>query len=99
MTDSIVGEIIWVDSFGNLITNIDESILPDVEAGKLGVAIGRHHIAGINRCYAERPAGELLAVIGSSGQLEIAVNQGNAARELDVSMAAQVQVTATNHIG
>ncbi len=99
MTDSIVGEIIWVDSFGNLITNIDESILPDAETANLSVTIGRHHIAGINRFYAERPAGELLAVIGSSGQLEIAVNQGNAARELDVSMPAQVQVTATNHIG
>ncbi len=66
------------DSFGNLITNIDASLLPEVGRQRLIVELGTQRIKGISRFYGEKPAGELLALFGSSGRLEIAVCQGHA---------------------
>ena len=61
------------DSFGNLITNIDVSLLPTTGREKLVVELGEQRILGVSRYYGEKTAGELLALIGSSGHLEIAV--------------------------
>lgn len=94
MADGIEGEIIYVDSFGNLITNIDERLLEQMlpvepaARNQVIVEAGSHRIEGIVRSYAERPAGALLALVGSSGRLEIAVNQGNAAELLQYPAAA-----------
>ena len=63
---------------------------------ELHVTIGQAHIAGIDQFYAQQQTGNLLALIGSSGQLEIAVNQGNAAQELSVSAGNPIQVTLTS---
>lgn len=79
--DGVEGEVIRVDSFGNLITNIEQGMLPDEPAARNRaiVEVGSHRIAGIALSYAEHSVGALLAVVGSSGRLEIAVNQGSAA--------------------
>ena len=92
ITGGVAGEVIREDSFGNLITNIDESLIPDESRKRLTVQIGPHSIQGIRRCYGERQPDELLTVIGSSGQLEIAVNRGSAAELLSLSTGAEVQV-------
>lgn len=63
-----------------------------VAAGKAAVRIGAHQFDRISRTYDEVPRGELLALVGSSGYLEIAANQGNAAERLDVVMGDPVEV-------
>lgn len=81
------GEVIAVDGFGNLITNLDEESLARVSAGKdpsaLSVEIGESFIQGLSSSYRAVPEGGLLAIIGSRGYLEISVNQGDAGRHLN----------------
>jgi S-adenosylmethionine hydrolase len=76
--NQIRGRIIRTDSFGNLITNIEASLLPEATRHRLIVELGTQRIAGLSHCYGDKPPGELLAFIGSSGRLEIAVSQGHA---------------------
>jgi hypothetical protein len=76
--DAIHGRIVRTDSFGNLITNIDAFLLPEAARERVVVELGTQRIKGISRFYGEKSAGELLALFGSSGRLEIAVCQGHA---------------------
>ncbi|MEW6145085.1 MAG: SAM-dependent chlorinase/fluorinase [Thermodesulfobacteriota bacterium] len=75
--NEISGEVLYADSFGNLITNIPGKA---VGTGSR-IYAGRHGIDGVSGAYGEAEKGELVAIIGSSGLLEISVNQGSA-REL-----------------
>lgn len=72
----IRGEIIHVDRFGNLVTNIHESMLGNVEPHI--VRVGRHRMRGLHRTYAEVNPGMPVVLVGSTGHIEIAVNGGNA---------------------
>lgn len=77
------GEIIYVDRFGNLITNVDaEKIASFRKGSEVELRIGRKLISGLRKTFAEVRKGEALMYIGSSGYLEIAINGGNAADEL-----------------
>jgi len=79
----VAGEVIYVDSFGNLITNIPGEL---VSSGSV-ICIDDIVIESVSACYSERSNGELLAVIGSSGFLELSVNKGRAADVIDSSNA------------
>ena len=85
--DALRGHVIHVDRFGNLVTTIDGGALPE-----RGIEVRGHLIAGLSRSYADAP--EVLAVIGSHGNLEIAVRNGNAARELGAAVGDEVVVAA-----
>jgi len=86
---SLRGEVLHIDAFGNLITNIRKDDLPE---GALRVEIAGHSIEKLGRSYA---AGRgLLALVGSSGYLEIAVKNKSAARLLGVKVGEPVLVTA-----
>ncbi|HEU4344364.1 MAG TPA: SAM-dependent chlorinase/fluorinase [Candidatus Binatia bacterium] len=74
----IEGEILYIDGFGNLFTNIRESELVALPNKNLIVRVGALVIDGIARNYSERKPGDYLALINSWGLLEIAINQGNA---------------------
>jgi len=86
---SIIGRVIHIDSFGNLITDIKNDNLPK---GKPAVTIevGNQLISGLSRTYAE--GSELLALIGSDGYLEIAVKEGNASALLDAKVGDEVRI-------
>ena len=71
--DEIRGHIVRTDSFGNLITNIDASLIPEAVGDQVAVEFGMQRIDGISRFYGEKDAGDLLALFGSSGRLEIAI--------------------------
>jgi hypothetical protein len=47
-------------------------------------------VTGIRRIYGEAQAGDLMALVGSGGYLEIAINQGNAAQFLNIASGTQV---------
>jgi S-adenosyl-L-methionine hydrolase (adenosine-forming) len=85
------GEVLSVDRFGNLITNVDQATLGKL-SGVVTVQIGRHVIPRMVATYAEAKAGELCALVGSSNRLEIAVNGGSAAATLGQGRGAVVQL-------
>jgi len=91
--DALEGRVLWADAFGNLITNIDDQQLPAPGRENLSVEVAGHRITGVHHFYAEAPEGELLALVGSSGRLEIAVCQGSALETLNCSESPQVRVT------
>ena len=83
--NTILGKVIYVDRFGNIITNITEDILPkDIEFNKkIRLSIGKNCIEiPFIKSYGFVKKGEILATIGSSNFLEIGINQGNAAKKL-----------------
>jgi len=76
----LTAEIIYVDSFGNLITNVNEEIFDRMKIGKgkVSITMGRRRINGICSSYSDVGDNEALAIFGSSGYLEISVNRGSA---------------------
>ncbi len=76
---TILGQVIRVDRFGNLITNIGRDLLePFPEAGQPIIRVGDLIIEGISKTYSEVGEGGMLALIGSSDRLEISANLGRA---------------------
>lgn len=80
----LVGRIIRRDHFGNLITNIDRNHLQNFLGQDTAVIrIDDKQINGLANTYSDIAKGRLLALIGSSGTVEIAVNGGRASEYLD----------------
>jgi len=72
------GEGIWVDSFGNLITNISQGYLEVfAQDGLIEIEIKGERIKGLKRSYEEGKAGEVIALWGSAGLLEICLKERN----------------------
>jgi hypothetical protein len=93
VASGIVGCVLSIDSFGNVITNIDRRVLDSAGLCGVGrVTCGGRSIADFVRTYAERPPGTAVALIGSSGLLEIAVVGGHAARWLPARVGAEIVV-------
>src|SRR5262249_56399696 len=76
-----VGEVIFRDGFGNLITNVNADRLAEAAAASWIIEMGGERIEGIVRTYGDRPAGSLIALFGSSGWAGIAVVHGGAGRQ------------------
>ena len=92
--DSIEGDVLRIDRFGNLITNIDRAAFEKFAAGgPLTIHVGEHQIARVVSTYADAAAGELSALFGSSDHLEFALNGGSASDTLDVGRGAPVRVS------
>jgi S-adenosyl-L-methionine hydrolase (adenosine-forming) len=93
--DKLIGKILYVDSFGNLITNIPSDILPkDIEQKTLTVVSGEkrwEHVPFVSS-YGFVKQGDILLAVGSTHFLEISVNQGNAAQTLGLQEDADVQL-------
>jgi S-adenosylmethionine hydrolase len=90
--DRVAGVVAFVDHFGNLITNIPAASLPAVRRDAQ-VTVAGHAVPGWVRTYGEAEPGAPVALVSSSGHLEIAVNHGNAARVLGVGPGAEVVVS------
>jgi len=91
---SVVGEVLYHDSFGNLVTNIREDQLPGEPAGLLVEVAGRV-VRGLAQNYTQHQGG-LLALIGSTGLLEIAQPGGSAHQALGGDFGTRVRVTAAD---
>jgi len=85
------GEVIHVDRFGNLITNIKARLLEGRSIETIG--IGGKRLKGMVRSYFDIPKEKIGALVGSSGFLEIATNQGNAQRLLKAKTGTSVKIT------
>ena len=89
---ALKGVVLRVDAFGNLMTNFTAEDLPAATTadGKLRLEIAGKRVERFVRTFALGPADEPVALIGSSGFLEIAMNKGNAARKLGAGRGSEV---------
>ncbi|MFM8635781.1 MAG: S-adenosyl-l-methionine hydroxide adenosyltransferase family protein [Planctomycetia bacterium] len=71
------GEVIHVDAFGNLVTNLPTSLLPRLERYGM-MHVGPHAITTVVRAYGDAAPGTAVALVGSQGFLEVAVVEGRA---------------------
>jgi len=89
----IEGEVVEVDSFGNLITNITAEQLADVPRDEsVRVRCDDHETIGIFNAYAEQPPMTLVAVVGSGDKLELAIVDDSAKIMLGVGVGTAVTV-------
>jgi S-adenosyl-L-methionine hydrolase (adenosine-forming) len=87
----IRGEVISIDDFGNLVTNLPASLLPRLQtAGRL--CVGPHVIATIVRTYGEAAPGTAVALVGSQGFIEAAVVEGRADERLNARLGTPVAI-------
>ncbi|MGM0428455.1 MAG: SAM hydrolase/SAM-dependent halogenase family protein, partial [Thermodesulfobacteriota bacterium] len=83
--DTLTGHVTTIDHFGNLITDIGEDALTEFLRGRRPlINLGELSIRTLHQQYADVPPGHPLALVSSSGYLEIAVNQGRADHDLGV---------------
>jgi S-adenosyl-L-methionine hydrolase (adenosine-forming) len=87
---TLVGHVVIIDSFGNVITDVRAEDLP--QGGELRIEIGKYSVTGLKRTYAE--GNGIIALIGSSGYLEIAVPGGDAAAVTGLRPFDQIKIRA-----
>lgn len=88
--DAFEGTILKVDRFGNLITNFHIDQFPEVRTRPIEIRVGLERIHRLALTFAEAQMGELFAIEGSSGFLEIASNQASAAALVGCGSGAPV---------
>jgi len=89
----IEGEVLYVDTFGNLLTNIEGRLLSSLDAKarkSLAVTVAGKRVGPLCEAYSEVPQGSTLAIIGSLGYLEISANQASARQILGAGVGARV---------
>jgi S-adenosylmethionine hydrolase len=87
-----MGAILKIDRFGNVVTNLHHRDFETLETSKFELTCGLERIQLLRTNYASAPFGEPFAIWGSSGYLEVSVNQGNAARQLGVGSGAPIEI-------
>ncbi len=86
---TVVGHILHIDNFGNLITDVKSDDLPPTKEA-ITIDVGNHLIHGLSRTYADDTG--LLALIGSSGYLEVSLKGGSACAFLDAQVGSEVKI-------
>jgi hypothetical protein len=91
--DGIRGEVVLVDHFGNLVSNIDRRLFEQFRHdGAVRIAVDGHSVERLVATYAEAPAGTVCALFGSSEHLEFSVNGGSAADLLHLGRGAAIRI-------
>jgi S-adenosylmethionine hydrolase len=94
--DQIVGEVVRVDHFGNLVTNVDRAVFERFAAGDgVSITTGTHVIDRVVATYADVPSGMTCALFSSCGHLEVAVNGSGASLRLGLGCGAPVTISRT----
>lgn len=88
-SQKLVGEIIHIDNFGNLVTNVTRVELQDRKISR--IKVNTKSIQDLSRTFSDVKPGEPVAYLGSSDYLEIGINQGNAAIKLKAKIADKVE--------
>jgi S-adenosylmethionine hydrolase len=89
--EKLVGEVLYVDSFGNIITNISQEKRPQTKAAHVEIQDCSFQVT-FGRTYADTKPKEAVALIGSHGFLEIALNQASAAEKFHAVAGDRVVV-------
>ena len=92
--DRITGQVLRVDRFGNLVTNIERKTFERIaHAGAVQIDAGPHRVGRLVATYADIASDEACALFGSTDHLEIAVNAASAVERLGLDRGASVVVT------
>jgi S-adenosyl-L-methionine hydrolase (adenosine-forming) len=84
---AVIGEIVYVDRFGTLVTNLTTELVPPYAV----LVVDDLDIGPLRRTFGDVPTGGLLAYVGSGGAIEIAVRDGSAARRLGVGVGGKIR--------
>ena len=88
---AVRGEVVHVDAFGNLVTNLPAAFLPRLlAAGR--ILVGGRAVTRVVRTYGEAPPGSLVALVGSQDALEVAVVEGSAGDRLAAAVGTPVTI-------
>lgn len=94
----LTGEIVYVDRYGNLISNIAPLQLKEVQgvarksAGDLTIRLAGATIQGLVRCYADGDAAAPRALVNSNGQVEVFIKEGSAAEALKCGRGQKIEI-------
>jgi S-adenosylmethionine hydrolase len=83
----VVGQVVYVDRFGTLVTNLPPDLVPPYAV----VEVEGLEVGSLRRTFGDVPTGGLVAYVGSGGQVEIAVRDGSAARRLGMGVGGRVR--------
>ena len=98
LDDTIFGSVLYIDGFGNIITNITTDDVKDRfhDGQDMTVQIGTKTLKlSFVRTYGMVEKNSLIALVGSNGYLEISKNQGNASKDIQVKIGDAVQVRSS----
>jgi hypothetical protein len=84
---TVVGEVIYIDRFGTLVTNLTAEEVPPYAR----VVVEDVDLGPLRTTFGDVPTGGLLAFLGSGGEVEIAVRDGSAARRLGLGVGGRVR--------
>ncbi len=91
--DVLKGHVIYIDQYENLVTNISEKLFNETRQNrKFTIVFRSYEIKKISESYTDVAPGEILALFGSNGNLEIAMNQGNAAGLLGLDYKDMIRI-------
>ncbi len=93
--DLIKGMVIYIDHYGNVLTNVTQSMMQEIGQGRpftLYFRGGDYNISKIHRYYHDVPEGERVALYNSSGFIEIAINKGNANKLFGIKQGDPIRI-------
>ena len=92
--NTLRGEVVYIDHFGNAISNLPASAFPPaiLEKGLLATTYGGHTLP-LHHCYDDVPCGQPLTILGSSGLLELCLNGGNFAGQTGIGVGSTIDAT------
>jgi S-adenosylmethionine hydrolase len=90
---TVTGQVLRIDRFGNLVTNIDRRSFERVADRPLDIRIGGHAVTRVVTTYADASPGEVCALFGSTDHLEVSTNGGSAADALSVGRGVLVTIS------
>ena len=85
----IIGNVIYIDKFGNLITNIHQSLISNKN---ISIKFKKIVINNLSNSYTDVKINEPLAIIGSSGYLEVSIRNGDACKNFNISIKDPIEV-------
>jgi S-adenosylmethionine hydrolase len=83
------GSVVYIDHFGNAVTNVHAELLSESKVAK--VVVAEQDLGPVRQTYTDVLEGQALALIGSSGMLEIAVRNGSATQRLGIRVGDVVK--------
>jgi S-adenosylmethionine hydrolase len=84
---SVVGQVVYVDRFGTLVTNLTPDLVPSYAV----IEVEGLEVGPLRRTFGDVPSGGLVAYVGSDGQVEVAVRDGSAARRLGMGVGGRIR--------
>lgn len=87
MADMIRGTVVYIDSYGNVMTNISRQLFNEIGKGReFIIEFARYEISKMSKAYQDVPEGEILALFNATGHLEIAMNSDKANSMLNLKL-------------